>query len=126
MSETETHSGKLIKIQLSKIDTVESFCKGMCEKEGITSIPSYNQSWIETFKYDSKAASEYFILNNNIIYKMAEHLAGDDDSYFMKIYPNADGSLSFIGQFYNGGTCLDEMLSEALEEHINKENGQSI
>jgi hypothetical protein len=34
----------------------------------------------------------------------------------MNLTKNEDGTISFIGQFYNGGTCLDEMLEEALDE----------
>lgn len=34
----------------------------------------------------------------------------------MNVTRNSDGSLSFMGQFYNGGTCFSEMLEEALDD----------
>lgn len=40
----------------------------------------------------------------------------DTEDAFMNLSRNHDGSISFIGSFYNGGTCFSEMLEESLDE----------
>lgn len=46
-------------------------------------------------------------------YIKLEELEG---SFYCHLDSNADGSISFNTSFYNGGTCLDEMLSDAIAE----------
>jgi hypothetical protein len=36
----------------------------------------------------------------------------------MHLTKHDDGSISFIGQFYNGGTYFGEMLEDSLDELI--------
>lgn len=38
----------------------------------------------------------------------------------MNLKENTDGTISFIGQFHNGGTCLSEMIEESLNNQKNK------
>jgi hypothetical protein len=37
--------------------------------------------------------------------------------------PNEDGTITFFMEFYNGGTCLSEMIEEGLERLKKENNG---
>ena len=90
--------------------------------DGITEMPTYMDSWIEVFRdhFDgyNKNRDEYVIVGESV-FKMIEHKETDDEDYFMNLTENSDGTISFHGQFYNGGTCFSEMIEEAVEK-LNK------
>lgn len=108
MSHIETHFGKLQKILLPC--SLENWCKEKCNGIGINEITDFN-SWEETFKYYFR--KDYFIINGEVWYAI-EHteLTDMDDIYSM--IPNEDKTITFIMQFYNGGTCLSECIEEGL------------
>jgi hypothetical protein len=58
----------------------------------------------------------YVVINGNCIYKI--ELDKDFDAYddFVEVNQIQDGVYEFITQFYNGGTCLQEMLQEGFDE----------
>ena len=117
MSRTEFHTGKLypVKIKISLEETCRSIAKRFDVELG--------EDWQEDFRdafdeYANKITSqpeEYFI-HGEKLYRVIDHEESDDEEYFMRLSRNSDGSLSFIGQFYNGGTCFSEMLEEALDD----------
>lgn len=57
----------------------------------------------------------YVIIDGNCIYKVELE---DFDAYddFIKITQVQDGVYEFITQFYNGSTCLKEMLQEGFDQ----------
>jgi hypothetical protein len=114
MSDVEFHSGKLKKIVRSEDQSLDEQCKLICIDAGITELSSYNNDWIDCLK-DGKLGRKYFIYDD-ILYEFIEHEESSDNEYFMKLYPNEDGTISFIGSFYNGGTYLGEMLEEAFDK----------
>ena len=116
MSEVEFHTGRLRKIAIHS--TTEEWCQSACQLNGIKEMSSYNKTWVDEFKDNDVLGKKYFI-HNESIYEVLEHLQSDEENYFMRLINNADGTITFIGQFYNGGTCFDEMLEEALDEHNN-------
>lgn len=108
MSHTETHFGKLRKIET--VLSVEEWCKEYCNSNGITELSSYNDNWKEellTEYYDK------FIFSNGIIYEIFDHIEADEDDVDY-LHDNPDGTYTFVMQFYNGGTCLSECLEEGL------------
>jgi hypothetical protein len=117
MSRTEFHTGKLYPV---KIETsLEETCRSIAKRFDI----ELSEDWKEDFKdafdeYATKVTSqpeEYFI-HGEKLYRVIDHIESEDEEYFMRLSRNSDGSLSFIGQFYNGGTCFSEMLEEALDD----------
>jgi hypothetical protein len=116
MSQTEFHTGKLKEVDMNGL-SLEDYCKTKCNEAGITEIDSYPATWVEQFRDEFWYGNEekYFI-HGEKVYEVIEHEELDCENYFMKLTKNEDGTISFIGQFYNGGTCLDEMLEEALDE----------
>jgi hypothetical protein len=118
MSHTETHFGKLRKVELNT--TLEEWCKQKCNEKGITEISSYYDNWIEEFRDSSY---EKFFIYNNEVWEAIEHIESDND-YVDVMIPNQDGTITFVMQFYNGGTCLSEMIEDGLKK-LNHENNNN-
>lgn len=111
MSQTEFHSGKIKKVET---DDVESFCKEKCNQVGITELSSYNDSWLAQLRWDNKINDQYIVLHGDL-YMILEHYENDDPEYFCNVTNNDDGTINFITSFYNGGTCLEEMLEDEIK-----------
>ena len=112
MSQNEFHTGRLVPVDLEG-KTVEEFAEKVCREAGISEISSYHDSWSEELKYEG-GYEKYFIIED-AIYEMVDHSETDDD-YFVHMKRNEDGSISFSAQFYNGGTCLSEIIEESISE----------
>ena len=118
------HSGKLKKIDLGE-KSLEDFSKEICESNGIMKISPFNSNkklpWLSTMiDYTSSVTNEKYFYHKDTLYELVDHLEWDDEDYFMKLSKNPDGTIGFFGQFYNDifgqGTCLEEMLEEALDK----------
>ena len=120
MSRTETHFGKIKKIELQN-KTIEQFFQEKCIENSIFKIDKGYNTWKETY-FDNISYEKYFIVNN-VVWEAIEHTEIDEGDDISIITPNADGTLSFIMQFYNGGTCLSEIIEEGLK-NINNESTQ--
>lgn len=116
MSYTELHIGKLRKIELKENQSNEDFYKEKLLLRGITNILPYCGTLEEIFK---DHFSEKYIIANNIIYEIFDHVEKNADDGIYSLTENSDGTLSFIMQFYNNGTCLTECIEEELEK-LNK------
>lgn len=113
MSYIEYHSGKLEIIPMKLDDSLEGQCKRIALKE----VPNLDIKYILD-NYDSFESffrdnfyEEYLILNERI-YKIIEHSKSDEDMF--DVWENSDGTISFSGSFYNGGTFLNEMIEDGL------------
>ena len=117
MSRTEFHTGKLYPVNFGK--DLEGFCRRIAKSNGLELGEDWQEDFRDSFdEYSNKRNSqkeEYFIHGENL-YRVIDHVESEDSEYFMNVTRNNDGSLQFMGQFYNGGTCFSEMLEEALDE----------
>lgn len=105
MSETVGRKGKLILCKKYKdADELEANLQ-----EFWKSIPVEE---IEAYELEDNG---YVVINGNCIYKV--ELDKDFDAYdnFVEITQIQDGVYEFITQFYNGSTCLKEMLQEGFD-----------
>lgn len=111
MSQTETHFGKLRKVVFEADQTLEQWCEAKCKELDVKEISSYNKTWYEELREEGY---EKFFFVKGEIWEAFEHqeLEGEDIDILTE---NEDGTLNFIQQFYNGGTCLSECLEEAIE-----------
>ena len=119
MSQTECHFGKLRKVELPENYSIEDWCREKCQDKEITESSSYNDSWQEEFLDEFR--DEYFIINENV-WEVFDHIESED-GYADIMIPNPDGTITFFMEFYNGGTCLTEMIEEGLER-LNKEDAK--
>jgi hypothetical protein len=117
MSEVETHYGKLRKVVIGEKYTIEQWCEEKCKEEGITKLETYYHSWLENFI--DEFHEKYFIINKEEVWEVIEHIEADDSDIDIMI-PNEDGTITFIQQFYNGGTCLSEVIEEGIIKLKNK------
>lgn len=111
MSQTETHFGKLRKIKLEV--SLEEWCKEKCKEKGITKIHSYNTSWEEAFR--DEFYDKYFIVDGHV-WKSFDHIKSDGYEDIDVMISNDDGTITFVLQFYNGGTCLSECIEDGLRK----------
>lgn len=118
MSNMETHFGKLRKVELPENHTLEDWCREKCQDKGITEISSYNDSWEEQFR--DHFHEKYFIVNGEV-WEVFDHIESED-GYADIMIPNPDGTITFFMEFYNGGTCLSEMIEEGLERLKQKQD----
>lgn len=111
MSEVETHFGKLRKVETSL--TVENWCNNQCILAGIKEISPYNSTWQEELL--TEFGRKFFIVNGEI-WESVEHIEVDSGGDIDVMIPNEDGTITFVMQFYNGGTCLGECIEYGLKK----------
>ena len=115
MSDTETHYARLRKVDL-KGKSIEQFCEEKVKelKGDDYEIPSFHDTYAECLRYE---IDEKFFFNEDKteIWEAIEHSELDNED-FVKTIHNADGTMTLITQFYNGGTCLSEIVEEELEK----------
>ena len=58
----------------------------------------------------------YIVINENCIYKVELDKEFDVYDNFVEVNQVQDGVYEFITQFYNGSTCLKEMLQEGFDQ----------
>jgi len=108
----ETHIGKLRKVE--GVTNVDHWCQTLCHSRDIHELKSYYRTWMEVVRDNF---DEYLITDTEVYEKFDTVEVEDDDVY--QIHENADGTLSYVMRFYNGGTCLQECLEESIEQ-LNK------
>ena len=117
MSRTEFHTGKLYPVKIDK--SLEETCRIIAKRFDVELGEDWQEDFMDSFdEYSNKRNSqkeEYFI-HGEKLYRVIDHAESEDSEYFMNVTRNSDGSLQFMGQFYNGGTCFSEMLEEALDK----------
>lgn len=111
MSQTETHFGKLRKVETTL--TLEEWSKEKCNKENITELASYNDNWVEELRDNFN--NKYFIIDDEI-WEAIEHIESEDGDDIDIMIPNSDGTITFVQQFYNGGTCLSECIEDGIKK----------
>lgn len=114
MSETERHVGKVKSIGSDK-QIIEDWCKSKCEKLNIV-LGDYED-------YKSALMAEVYpavaIEIDGEMWEVFDEEEGDE--CFSIFTPASDGEYNYVLQFYNGGTCLKEMLEEGIQK-LKEEN----
>jgi len=125
MSYQELHTGKLKPIEKVPLEVLQAWVETKPNLE----IEDFEEKMEDEYEYfeirdKTKKYKEPFyikyIWNKGNLYEMVEH-SGElesDDLYLTT--ENSDGTISFTYSFYNGGTCLSELLEDGLDK-INKE-----
>lgn len=111
MSRTELHIGTVKEVDTQGL-TIEEWCRRECEKLGVTELTYGNSNYFGVLVDITK--QNKFLRIYDKLYEITDAEYEDEDIYEM--YPNEDGSYSYVMKFYNGGTCLSECLEEKLNE----------
>lgn len=109
MSDYESHSGKLKIVEPKENETIEQLCKRLWIEQG-----NKEDDYEEDALFNDY---EKYLSTDGKVWEIVEHIKmGDEDDMFCRLHDNKDGTFSFHTRFYNGGTCMSEMVTEALEE----------
>lgn len=118
MSDYETIKGKIRKINLQGL-SVEEYAKRIVEEKGvelkIDEGPYFYTTYLEILKwYDDWTEGQYISIDDELylIYDKSDFGSSAD---FINMTPIADDIYEFHTSFYNGGTCLTEMLEDEIK-----------
>jgi hypothetical protein len=133
MSGYEKHIGKLKKVDLSGYNNdTEKFFEKKC-REILTDKTEediqerYNKAVIYPYRRSIKPweyiffetcyflgiENKFYCVNGNI-YETIEDVEYENDYSFFK--DNGDGTYDYVFEFYNGGTCLNELIEVELSK----------
>ena len=115
MSDYEQHSGKLKVVEPRENETLEQLKKRLWMEKDETNKEEDYEDLLEEYY------NVYFEVNGKL-WEVIEHEDHGDDDTFSRLQDNGDGTFSFHTRFYNGGTCMSEMITEALEK-LDKKKG---
>ena len=111
MSEQRTYIGKLWELDLDN-KTPEEYAKQYMHDIGKTELPSYYDNWVE---YLLTYNDYKFIMLKGKLYNLS--IENElDESDFCVIHKETDGFYSFATSFYDGGTCLEEVLTYEFDK----------
>lgn len=124
MSQDEYHTGKLKKFKGDHEAKAIELLIELAEwtHDGIQAqIPRAYDSAVHL--YQDEVYKGKFIAINGELYELIDHVEEDECYGFMNFNENEDGTFSFSTLFYNGETCLTEMLGEEIAK-LNKKQGK--
>lgn len=123
MSEVELHTGTLIKVNRKGL-SVEEWVRRWVVNYLMTNQDDYYSEHIDDQDFNFLSAfydlswNTGYVVTNKEVYRVVDHHL---NSYFIcNIQENTDGTYSYITQFYNGGTCLTEVLKNKLKSIENE------
>lgn len=108
MSEQEFHIGTLREIKPKSHQTIDDIMLAILGEQDIDYEEKH--TLVSYFQDGSVEGYHYF---NDKVYKIEDK--GYEDNDICVATQNVDGSISYVLGFYNGGTCMSEMLEYALE-----------
>jgi hypothetical protein len=112
MSDEELHIGKVKELDIP---------------DGLTCAQIKDILCVRGFKVSEAELVEGYIEDERLVYingKLFEVLEDKNFEYSDVSFAtkNSDGSISYVLKFYNGGTCFNEMIEEAVVKLQKKEN----
>ena len=111
MSEIVRIKGKIQKVERIENETDKEYFERVTKRKW--QVYNYTPNSIDEAIYDNNLYREYIEIDNSI-YKFLEYKEVDLYSSFININKEED-IYTFDTCFYDGGTCLEEMLREAIK-----------
>lgn len=122
MSEIERHIGTIKKVDLNGM-SVEDRYKKEREKRTDEPMPSYFDTWKEY--YDSLVYPTIAVEIDGEIWDIVNDKEEKDyESINIVSERKEDGSYDYLMQYYNGRTCLNEMLYEGIQNLKKREKAE--
>jgi hypothetical protein len=123
MSQTETHFGKLRRVVFPEGQTLEQWCEAKCNELGKTELSSWCKTWYEQLR-DVNDEDVYFA--NDELWETIEDFSAEEGDDIYQMHLNENGTVTYVMQFYNGGTCLSECIEESLARLERPNNTQPV
>lgn len=108
MSEDVRYQGYLEEVGNPNNLSLEELAKTICKQRGLE-LCVWCDTYLETLLDSDETDNGYVVLNDRL-YQIQELEELDINEEYCDIYQTVDGRYRFETQFYNGGTCLKEML----------------
>ena len=130
MSSTETCIGKLRTFSCTfNKDDLEKYSKNRMfinypskYTEYLTKgFPSWVKDWFDALNdelYDNNRAQLFYNEKTGELWE-SYNVKSLDEEYFCELINEGADTYTFVTQFYNGGTCLSEILEEEIENLTN-------
>lgn len=109
MSDYEQHSGKIRQILPLEGESFEQLL--FREVKEIT-----GEDYTDIYYVEDTLYHEGYLVSKDSLWKVEENVREDECDSYCRLTPNPDGSFSFHTRFYNGGTCLIEMIEDELKK----------
>jgi hypothetical protein len=109
MSRTIRMKGTLRKVYCGDFKTVEETKEKIWQLAGETA-PYSKYAW------DDNDYWERYITTDNGVFEILSKEEFDVENSYCDLTYNLDGTISFHTRYHNGGTCMSEMLEDALEQ----------
>lgn len=124
MSDYETLKGKIRKIDLQGM-SAEEYAERIIKEKGvdikINEGPFFYQTYIDILKWYDDWEEGRYITVDGVLYLIYDTCDIDSFADYIHMTPIEDNTYEFHTSFYNGGTCLNEMI----EDEIRRLNGKS-
>ena len=108
MSQTETHKGRLVPMNLLG-PTLEDKARQACCALGLKREETYHDSWVEALEDEGY---KKVIIHNDTIYRIEDTEV--EPNGFVEGSKNEDGTYEYFVSYYNGGASLSEVLESAI------------
>lgn len=109
MSEMEGYRGRLIPVDLGGLELDEWVQKTLDRTE----LPEYCEDWLEAL-YEFRYNDFVYDVKTSTIYEVQRQPL--DPYGFIEAERNADGSVSFLVSYYNGGASFGEVAETVLRK----------
>ena len=128
MSYTEYHKGKLKRVNLTEYDNdINKFFEHLCKNLHPTQSDSdwekdleyyikqgSDNPWV-TMWYDETGEYEKYIILKDSVWEAEDVELSEDEGMLYKVN---DDEYEYYTAFYNGGTCLSEVLEDLLKNRV--------
>lgn len=112
----EYHYGKLKPVDKLENETFEEFAERICKEKNID-IDYVKSSGYDSFLEYILVELEYVYNGScNVLYEIYDHQSLEDEYFMFKEI--GSNNFEFGGGFYNGGTCLTEVLEDCITNHL--------
>ena len=106
MSDTNTHIGKVKKLDIS--GTKDEICQALCNQEDIVCEEGeWYDALMNKTEYD-----KYIFVGEDVYEVVVNKITQYEDICYAS---KGDDAIDFVLQYYSGGTCFSEALEAALK-----------
>lgn len=111
MSDYESQSGKIKLIEPQENETRHDLLKRLW-----VTVHGKDEADFDEDDFFNEFYEDYIKVGDEIWEILEYEDEPDDADMFCKLSKNEDGSYTFFTRYYNGGTCMTEMIADAIEE----------
>lgn len=124
MSDYESQSGKIMQhhprwFADNIIERFEDLCKRLWVENGMLEEEYKEGKLFEVF-YE-----KYLCVKDTQVWEILEVEDLEEEDSFCRLHDNKDGTYSFHTRYYNGGTCMSEMLEDEIKTLKNEKSQET-